>query len=129
DGRAGPAHADPAERGVLYDAEGARCADGYTALERRVSRHGIEAVQLHAHAALHDELVPEVPPSRSRAGDGGGEPLARGAAQPPQPALFDGVLLARELDPRGENGRALDVAHNAGGIVAARDREPFQLVL
>src|SRR5256885_11344737 len=57
--------------------EGAGRADRDAALQRRVSRHGFEAVQLHAHAALHDELVPEVPPRRGRAGHRGGKPLAR----------------------------------------------------
>ena len=57
DRRARPADADAAERGVLRGAQDARRAGGAAAVRERISRHRLEAVELHADAALHDELV------------------------------------------------------------------------
>src|SRR5204863_2535961 len=60
DWRAGSPHADAAERGVLRGAQIPRCSDRTTPLRGRVPWHGLEAVQLHAHAALYDVVVQTV---------------------------------------------------------------------
>src|SRR5205823_4379090 len=99
----GPSHADPADRRVLLGAEGAGRPRRDAALQRRVPRDGIEAVQLHAHPALHDELVPEVPPGRRGGGDRGGESVgpissgwtATGSAAPSATRARGGAPLAR----------------------------------
>src|SRR5439155_20097540 len=91
DRRARPADPDPAERGILLRPQNAEGADGAVALQRRVPRHWLEAVQLHAHPALHDELVQEV---HARQGSGcpvdAGSVTAReeGGVPPPKPLLF-----------------------------------------
>src|SRR6266540_1659180 len=61
DGRAGPADADAPDRGVLLGVEDVEGSSGDAALQRGVSRHVVQAVELPAHAALHDELVSEAP--------------------------------------------------------------------
>src|SRR5438876_7339582 len=127
--RSRPAHADSADGGVLRGAQAARRTDGHAALQRRVPRHGLETVELHADAAIHDELVPEVPAAGERAGDRGGQPLARRSAQPAEPAFFPRVLVARVLHPRAEYGGALHVAHHAAWIVGTRHGEHLHLVL
>ena len=45
-----------------------RRAGDAAAVQRRVPRHRLEAVELHPHAALHDELVQGVPRGRPAAG-------------------------------------------------------------
>ena len=63
-------------------------ADGAAALRGRVPRDELEAVELHAHAALHDELVQEVETDRHLRHDGHGigpiipseRPASRGIA-------------------------------------------------
>src|SRR5262249_23819657 len=60
DRRARSADANAADRGILRSAEDARCADGAAAVQRGVPRHGLEAVELHSHAAVHDAVVQEV---------------------------------------------------------------------
>ena len=57
DRRARPAHADPADGGVLPRAEAARRAHRHDAHEQRVPRHVEHAVELSAHAALYRALV------------------------------------------------------------------------
>ena len=51
------AHADAADRAVLQRAEAAEGADGDGALQRRVARHDVAAVELHADAAVSALLV------------------------------------------------------------------------
>src|SRR5258708_3789290 len=46
-------------------------------VSRGVPRHWLETFELHADAALHDELVPEVERTAEPAGDGNGEQLGR----------------------------------------------------
>src|SRR5581483_11390965 len=69
DGRAGPAHADRPDGGVLRGPEAARRGDRDAPLQRRVSRHRRQAVELDADAALYAELVRAAP--AGRAGGGG----------------------------------------------------------
>ena len=64
DGRARSPDADAADRGVLRGAEGERRAGEAAAVQRGVPRHRVEAVELHPHAALHDELVQTVTRAR-----------------------------------------------------------------
>ncbi|CAA9298643.1 MAG: Acylamino-acid-releasing enzyme, partial [uncultured Gemmatimonadaceae bacterium] len=66
DRRAGPAHADLADRGVLPGAQDPEGAHGDDPLQRGVARHELEAVELPAHAALPAQLVRAVgrPPRR-----------------------------------------------------------------
>jgi dipeptidyl aminopeptidase/acylaminoacyl peptidase len=60
DGRAGSQDADVAVGGVLRRAQGARGADDAAAVQRRVARDPVAAVELDPNPALHDELVQEV---------------------------------------------------------------------
>ena len=60
DRRARPPHAHAANRGILRRAEGSRRAGEAAAVRRRIPRDRLEAVELHPHAALHDELVQEI---------------------------------------------------------------------
>src|SRR5262249_56376583 len=58
--RPGSADADAADRGILRGAQDERRAGEVAAAERRVSRHQLQAVELHSHATVHDELVQAV---------------------------------------------------------------------
>ena len=60
DRRARPAHAHAADRRILRGIEGARRAGQAPAIRGRIPRYWLEAVELHPHSALHDELVQEV---------------------------------------------------------------------
>ena len=60
DRRAGHADADQPDGGVLPGAQGRRRAHGHAAVQRRVPRHVVEAVELPAHPALPAVLVREV---------------------------------------------------------------------
>src|SRR5271165_1519966 len=57
DGRPGSADSDAADGGILRRVESAGRAGDAIAVRGRVSWDGIEAVEFHPHAALHDELV------------------------------------------------------------------------
>src|SRR5439155_27246218 len=60
DGRARHANSDATIRGVLCCPEDARRSRHAPALRSRVPWYVVEAVQLDAHAAVHDELVQPV---------------------------------------------------------------------
>src|SRR6185295_18600517 len=66
DRRARSAHADRPDGGVLPGAAGARGADDDDPLQRRVPRHRLEAVELHADAALPALLVPALAAGEDR---------------------------------------------------------------
>ena len=66
DRRARSADADAPDRGVLRGAEGEGRSGEAAAVQRGISRYRIEAVELHPHSALHDELVQSVDARRRR---------------------------------------------------------------
>src|SRR5262249_12067321 len=60
DGRAGSTDTDAADGGVLRGAENAWRARGDPAVQRRVPRDRIEAIELHSDAAVHDGVVQQI---------------------------------------------------------------------
>jgi Tol biopolymer transport system component len=53
-------HADAADRGVLRGAQDEGRTDEAAAVQRRVPRHRLQAVELHPDAVVHDELVQQI---------------------------------------------------------------------